>query len=401
VYSATWFAPIRLMTVLVSSVLVGSILVLASCRQTRNTQTIPSVNPAINAAMETMIAQREISGAVTLIANKAGIQHMSAVGYADIASKRAMRVDDLMWIASMTKPITAAAIMQLQDAGKLNVNDPVEKFLPEFAKLATDDGNKITITLQHLLTHTSGLAESSNEERARAKKLADLFPGFTNQPLKFVPGTRWAYCQSGINTLGRIIEIVSGESYPAYLQNNFFTPLGMVDTTFYPDPAQQARLATVYKKEADQLIPDKLPADFSPTNIGHYPAPNGGLFSTASDFARFCRMMINDGSLDGRTYLSKAAVTQMRTLTTGDIKTGFTPGNGWGLGVCVVREPQGVSEYLSPGSYGHGAAYGTQFWIDPKKDLIYILLVQRQNFANSDNSDVRKAFQAAAQTKNL
>ena len=410
-----WFRPTRL-----GMITTCSLLLLASCGQTHNapvnptvnspisptdkptiSPTVkPAVNPAINAAMSTMVSQNEISGAVTLIANNSGVTHLSAVGFADLASKRAMQVDQIVWIASMTKPITAAAIMSLQDAGKLSVNDPVTKYLPEFANLATEDGTKHVVTLQHLLTHTSGVAESTNEERAQAKQLADLFPGFTTEPLKFIPGSRWSYSQSGINSLGRIIEVVSGESYPSYLQKTFFAPLGMVDTTFYPDPAQQARLATVYKKEGEELLPAKLPTDYDPTNIGHYPAPNGGLFSTASDYARFCRMLLNNGSLDGRTYLSPAAVKQLSTLTTGDIKTGFTPGNGWGLGVCVVREPQGVSEFLSPGSYGHGGAYGTQAWIDPNNHLIYILFVQRQNFANSDNSDVRKAFQAAAQTKN-
>lgn len=389
--NARCFFPTRLAIIATCSIY--SLVLFSSCAQTRTI----TVNPAIDAAMQTMIKQGEISGAVTLVANKSGVIHQSAVGYADIASKRPMATDNLAWIASMTKPITAAAIMTLQDAGKLSVSDPVSKFLPEFSTLATEDGALQVITIQHLLTHTSGLSESTNEERAQAKQLADLIPGFTKQPLKFIPGSRWVYSQSGINTLGRIIEIVSGESFPVYLQQKFFGPLGMVDTTFFPDPEQQSRLATVYKKDGDQLIPAKLPSDFEPTNIGHYIAPNAGLFSTASDYSKFCRMLLNNGSLDGRTYLSPSAVKQMRTLTTGELKTGFTPGNGWGLGVCIIREPQDVSKHLSPGSYGHGGAYGTQAWIDPVKNLIYILIVQRQNFPNADNSDVRKAFQAAAQ----
>jgi CubicO group peptidase (beta-lactamase class C family) len=134
----------------------------------------------------------------------------------------------------------------------------------------------------------------------------------------------------------------------------------------------------------------------SPTSRDRFPAANGGLFSTAPDYARFCQMILNGGELEGRRYLKREAVEKMTTLQTGDLTTGFTPGNGWGLGWCIVRKPQGVSEVLSPGSFGHGGAYGTQAWIDPTKGRIYILMVQRANFPNSDASDVRRAFQKAA-----
>ena len=335
---------------------------------------------------------------VTLVATRDGVAHLGAVGKADLATNRAMHGDALFWIASMTKPITSVAILMLQDEGKLSVDDPVAKYLPELAKAATADGTVHTLTLKHLLTHSAGLAESTKEERDSAKSLAELMPGFASRPLQFAPGTRWAYCQSGINALGRVVEVVSGKSFPSFVQERLFTPLGMRDTTFYPDPTQVARLATTYKREGDALVPAKLPWDFDPTNIGHYPAPNGGLFSTASDYGRFCRLLLNDGALDGKTYLSKAAVTQLRTVASGDLKTGFTDGNGWGLGVCVVRQPQGVSAVLSAGSYGHGGAFGTQAWIDPVKGVAYVLMVSRANFSNSDNSGVRKVFQEAAVT---
>ncbi len=368
--------------------------VMTSCSSARATSTLSI--PAIDAAMTVMIAKHEISGAVTGVITKTQVAHLSAVGLADIATDRAMQTDQVMWIASMTKPITATAILMLQDEGKLSVTDPVEKYIPEFSQLATADGKKQTITLHHLLTHSSGLSESTGEEKSAAKKLADLIPGFTSRPLKFTPGAKWAYCQSGMNSLGRIVEIVSGTSFPIFLQQRIFDPLQMVDTTFYPNTELQKRLATVYKKEGDSLLVASLPKDFDPQNSGHYPAANGGLFSTASDYMRFCQLLLNEGTHNGQTLLSTAAMKQMRSLQSGELQTGFTPGNGWGLGVCVVREPQGVSEYLSAGSFGHGGAYGTQAWIDPVKGVAYVLLVQRQNFPNSDNSDVRRAFQAAA-----
>ncbi|MBA3699999.1 MAG: beta-lactamase family protein [Planctomycetes bacterium] len=371
----------------------GLLLAVSACATSTRSA---APNAAINAAMQTMVERQEVAGVVTLVATRDGVVHLGAVGMADVAANHPMSTDALFWIASMTKPITGVAIMMLQDAGKLSVDDPVAKYLPELAKTATADGTVHTITLKHLLTHSSGLAESTKEERDGAKSLADLMPGFSARPLQFAPGSRWQYCQSGINSLGRVIEVVSGKSFPSFLQERLFTPLGMVDTTFYPDPAQVARLASTYKREGDVLIPAKLPWDYDPTNIGHYPAPNGGLFSTASDYGRFCRLLLNDGALDGRTYLSKAAVRQLRSVASGDLKTGFTDGNGWGLGVCVVRQPQGVSAALSAGSYGHGGAFGTQAWIDPVKGVAYVLMVQRSNFPNSDNSDVRKAFQEAA-----
>lgn len=373
----------------------GLVLGLVACGSATR-EAAPLADAGITAAMQAMVDQQEVAGAVTLVTTRDQVVHLGAVGKADLASGRPMTSDAVCWIASMTKPITGVAILMLQDEGKLSVDDPVGKYIPELAKAATADGTVHTVTLKHLLTHSSGLAESTKEERDAAKSLADLIPGFSSRPLQFAPGSRWAYCQSGINTLGRIVEVVSGKSFPSFLQERLFSPLGMNDTTFYPDPTLVARLASSYKREGAALVPAKLPWDYDPINLGHYPAPNGGLFSTASDYARFCQMLLNDGTVNGRTYLSKAAVTQLRTVASGDLKTGFTDGNGWGLGVCVVRQPQGVSATLSPGSYGHGGAYGTQAWIDPVKGVAYVLMVQRANFPNSDNSEVRKAFQEAA-----
>jgi CubicO group peptidase (beta-lactamase class C family) len=134
----------------------------------------------------------------------------------------------------------------------------------------------------------------------------------------------------------------------------------------------------------------------SATSRDRFPAANGGLFSTARDYYRFCQVFLNAGSLDGRLYLKPESVRLMTRIQTGALKTGFTEGNGWGLGCCVVRDPQGVTAMLSPGSFGHGGAYGTQAWVDPEKKRIYILLVQRADFPNSDASGVRRAFQEAA-----
>jgi CubicO group peptidase (beta-lactamase class C family) len=286
----------------------------------------------------------------------------------------------------------------LQDEGKLSVDDPVAKYLPQLANLKTADGRPAKLTLRHLLTHTSGMGEATPQESRAARTLADLIPHYAEKPLQFAPGTKWQYCQSGINSLGRIVEVVSGQSLPDFLQKRIFDPLGMKDTTFYPTREQMARLAKSYQaadgklEEAAIFILD----GHDPAARDRYPAANGGLFSTAGDYGRFCQMLLSQGSCGGRQYLKPASVKLMSTIQTGGLKTGFTEGNGWGLGCCVVRKPQGVTAVLSPGTFGHGGAYGTQAWIDPAKQMIYVLMVQRSNFPNSDASDVRRAFQEAA-----
>ena len=348
--------------------------------------------------LQPFVDNHSIAGAVTFVANKDKVLSIETVGCADIAAKTPMRADNLFWIASMTKPITATAVLMLQDEGKLSVDDPASKYLPELAALKTADGQPARVTLRHMLTHTSGMAEATPEQSKAARRLADLIPHYVEKPLQFPPGSRWQYCQSGINSLGRIVEVVSGLSLPDFLQQRLFDPLGMKDTAFYLTPEQAGRLAKSYKAVGGKLeeVPIFLLNGCDPTFRDRYPAANGGLFSTAADYGRFARMILNQGTLDGRQYLKPASVKLMTTLQTGDLKTGFTDGNGWGLGWCVVRQPQGVTAMLSPGTFGHGGAYGTQAWIDPVKQTVYVLMVQRSNFPNADASDVRKAFQTAA-----
>src|SRR5262249_32019084 len=250
--------------------------------------------------------------------------------------------------------------------------------LPELAHLKTGDGVEHVVTLRHLLTHTSGMGEISDEEARASHTLAEVIPRYAAKPLQFVPGSRWLYCQSSINTAARIVERVSGQSFPEFLDRRLFQPLGMTDTTFYLTPAQQERLATSYARTpagALAEVPNFILLGKQPTDRDRFPAANGGLFSTAPDYARFARMILNEGTLDGKQYLTAAAVARMTSVQTGDLEAGFVPGSAWGLGWGVVREPQGVTRPLSPGSFGHGGAYGTQAWIDPVRKLIYVLLV--------------------------
>jgi CubicO group peptidase (beta-lactamase class C family) len=224
--------------------------------------------------------------------------------------------------------------------------------------------------------------------------------------MQYEPGEKWRYTQSGINAAAHIVEVVSGMTFDAFLQKRLFDPLGMKHTTFYLTPGACPQLVTAYakNKESGQLEPVPQRSDFG--SHDHPPQGNGGLYSTGPDYARFCQMLLNGGTFKGHRYLSANAMRYLSTPQTGDLHTGFFQnapfGNyganyGWGIGTSILRTPhEGVAAMLSPGSYGHGGAWGTQAWIDPVKGVAYILMVQRSNFPNSDASPVREAFQEAA-----
>ena len=359
----------------------------------------PPTIQSVHERMKSFVEAKEIAGAVTLVADPDGIVHLDAVGFADIESKTPIKPDTIFWIASMTKPITATAIMMLADEGKLSPEDLVEKYIPEFAKIKTSKGEPAKLTIRHLLTHTSGMSEDYGPEALACKTLAEVVPLYAAKPLQFDPGTKWSYCQSSINTAGRIVEIVSGMSFDRFLETRLFKPLGMKDTTFYLTDEQLPRLASSYQRNSNgelEKTGNIILGGKSPTSHDRFPAANGGLFSTPLDYAKFCRMILRRGELDGKRYLEPESVAYMTSLKTGALKTGFTDGCGWGLGWCVVREPRGITSMLSEGTHGHGGAYGTQAWIDPVHKHAYILMVQRSNFPNSDASDVRLAFQETA-----
>ena len=372
----------------------------------RSTFADEPVLPGVGAAMQEMMAKNEIAGAVTVVVAKDKLLHIESTGLADVAAKRAMTPDTLFWIASMTKPITGTAVLMLQDEGKLNVADPVAKYLPEFANLKTPSGKPANLTITQILTHTSGLGEAGGPAAKEAKTLAELVPLWLAAPMQYEPGAKWSYTQSGINAAARIVEVVSGMSFDAFLQQRLFDPLGMKDTTFYPTDAQRARLVIAYAKNKDTGALEPVPprADFGTRD--RPPQGNGGLFSTAPDYARFCQMLLGGGTLEGRRYLSADAMKFLTTPQTGDLPVGFFQNDtfgqrgtnyGWGLGTCILRTPhEGVAAMLSPGAFGHGGAWGTQAWIDPVRGVAYVLMVQRANFPNSDASDVRRVFQQAA-----
>lgn len=352
--------------------------------------------------LDEQVQRGEIVGGIVQTGGVDGVDQLLLSGAADLAAKREIQADDLFWIASMTKPVTGVAVMMMQEQGKLRVDDPVEKYLPEFRQLKDAKGQHVIVTIAQCLTHSSGLADLASGEDAGFSSLEDLTKKVATKPLVFAPGSKWQYCQTGINTVARVVEVVSGMSFDAFLQEKIFAPLGMKDTTFYPTAEQAKRLAKSYRKgdqgKWEEVSLDRLFGKARPQQK-RYPRANGGLFSTAHDYGIFAQMLLRRGEYNGKRFLKETSIEQMTTVQSGDLVTGFTPGNGWGLGCCVVKEPQGVSAALSKGSYGHGGAFGTQVWIDPVKKRYFLLLVQRADFPNSDGSSVRKDLQDAAWTK--
>ncbi len=314
------------------------------------------------------------------------------MGLADLATNRPMENDTLFCIASMTKPVTATALMILYDEGLLTLTDPVAKYIPAFENVKLEDQPAACpITLFDLVTHTSGLNGSQQNEGT----LAETADALAARPLSFQPGEKWQY-SPGVTVCGRVVEVVARMPYERFVQERIFQPLGMNDTTFNPTPVQARRIATLYKPGPDGKSIERAEHWLNEVSPDRSPNPSGGLFSTAADMARFYQMILNGGELDGKRIISKSAVGEMTRIQTGDLATGFTPGNGWGLGWCVVREPQGTTAMLSPGTFGHGGAFGTQGWVDPQRRLIFVLMLQRTEFGNSDDSDIRRTFQQLA-----
>jgi CubicO group peptidase (beta-lactamase class C family) len=349
---------------------------------------------ALASVLRPYVDRGVLAGAVMLVANKDRVLDTECVGFSDLAGKKPMKSDALFWIASQSKPITATALMMLVDRGKVSVSDAVEKYLPEFKGqmvIAEQDAEHMLlrrashpITVREILTHTSGLPFSSPMERPTLDQLPlrDAVRSYAMGPLQFEPGTKYQYSNAGINTAGRIIEVVSGMPYEEFLARRLFSPLGMKDTTFWPTEAQLKRLAKSYKPNPttnglEQTTITQL--QYPLNDRQRRPMPAGGLFSTAHDLARFCQMILNGGELDGKRYLSQAALQEMTSKQTGkDLKEGY--GFGWSVGETTC---------------GHGGAYATNMNIDRRRGLILVWLVQHAGFPD-DGAKSFDAFREAA-----
>jgi CubicO group peptidase (beta-lactamase class C family) len=373
----------------------------------------PAKLAPLKSELQHFVDQHQMAGAVAMIGRRGHVGTVETVGFADMEKKAPMRPDTMFRLASQTKIATTVAVMMLEDEGKLSVEDPVEKLLPEFrGQLMVQNRNGNTVTLvkpprpiavKDLLTHTSGMNCTippgfADLHRKNDRTLAEGVIAYSQQPLETAPGTVWKYCGTAFDTLGRIVEVVSGKPFDQFLEERLFKPLHMTDTTFNPTPAQRARLAVLYKKDGEKLVRgDGGQPQQPPPEKLKYPTPSGGLYSTAADQARLYQMLLDHGTANGHRFLKEETVAKMTKVhfsAPKGVKVGFTPGLGMGLGVQVVMEPTGVTENLSPGSFGHGGAFGTQGWMDPKRGMFYILMVQRQGFGDGDALPMRKTVQA-------
>ena len=368
-----------------------------------------AAEPSIVETLQPFVDRGVLAGAVTLVASPEKVLDLQAVGYSDVHSKVPIKTDALFWIASMNKPITATALMMLVDEGKVKLDDPASKYLPEFRgqlRIAEKEGDTVVlkkpthpVTVRNLLSHTSGLVgRSPMEGRLDSLSLREGVLTYGLSPLQFDPGSQWQYNNPGINTIGRIIEVVSGQAYETFLQERLFGPLGMKDTTFWPTEGQLARLAKSYKPGPGKVGLEEVEITqltYPLTDRKRHPYPAGGLFSTAEDLGAFCRMILRGGQLDGKRYVSEASVREMTSTQTGNLTNGGRGENGYGLGWSTSNRSRGPEGPVIPGPCGHGGAYATNMSIDPNKKLVTIFLVQHDGFP-VDGDQAQAAFKKAA-----
>ena len=330
---------------------------------------------AIGSFLEPLIDNHTVAGAVTLVADKDRILYLQPVGFRDLAEKAAMPVNAMFWIASTSKPMTVTAFMMLVDEGKVSLDDPVEKYLPEFHGQMVKGSKEPSqleaashpILVREILSHTSGLPFKSSAQPGALDTLSlkDQVLSFAAEPLLFQPGTSWSYSNEGIDTAARIIEVVTGMPYERFMQQRLFFPLGMKDTTFWPDAEQIARIAENYKLDSKSKDLIKVPISqltYPLDDHQHrFPMPAGGLFSTAPDVATFCRMILNGGVLNGVRYISPASLHAMTSVQNGGMK-GTDYGFGWGI---------------SKTGFGHGGANKNDMEIDTRTGRIFVFMVQQ------------------------
>jgi len=346
------------------------------------------------------IAKGKIPGAVALVARKGRIAYHEAFGARDPATRAPMTRDAIFRIYSMTKPVTSVAIMMLQEEGRLVLNDPVSKFLPQLTKLQVavekkDASGQPTlelmpaqreITIHDLLRHTSGFTyggrttnltvkEAYAREGVDARDLtnAELVDRLAKVPLAHQPGTAWEYSRS-VDVLGRVVEVISGKSLGGFFADRIFRPLGMKDSGFSVPQAQQGRLAQAFP--IDTATGDKI-ALIDVTTPPRYESGGGGAVSTTDDYVRFAQALLNGGRLDRARLLGRTTVAFMASDHLGPISATIRrPGYTFGLGFQVRKDVGLDGQSGSIGEYGWAGAGGTYFWVDPKEQVVAILMTQ-------------------------
>ena len=373
----------------------------------------------VHEAVQRHIDAKEVSGVVTLVARRGRVAHFEAQGLMDIESKKPMPKDGIFRLASMSKPITGAAVMMLIEEGKIRLTDPVSRFIPEFKNLnkvavpkpgapaggaggrggapnaggrggAAPEFDTVSasreITIRDLLTHTSGLLSgglgnsvaNTLAPRAPADTLATYIPRLAAVPLDFQPGTLWRYSgQAGFEVLSRVVEVASGLPFDQFLKQRIFDPLGMKDTGFSPSGDGSSRLVTMYRRANGGL--ERV--ENQNQNVSSvYFSGAGGIITTAADYLQFAQMLLNGGQLNGRRFLSPKTVELMTSNHTGEMVNGQfgrpARGMGFGLSVQMVLDPVAADLRVGPGTFGWAGAYGCNVNIDPKENMVSIIMMQ-------------------------
>ena len=346
---------------------------------------------ALRTRLREAVDAEAVSGVVVLVHQNGRMVFSEAYGLANRAERRPMKQDTIFQVMSMTKPIVAIAVVMCAELGYLNLDDPVEKYIPGFKDISVRENGVSRpparrLTIRHLLTHTGGLGsidpgglDDDGKRKLPLSIYADLIP---TEPLKRDPGTAMEYSGLGFSTLGRIVEIASKMPLERFMEERIFSPLGMRDTTFFLRPKDQARVAFTY-------VDGMKPLEANPFRQGAKLAnPAGGLYSTANDMAILLQT-ISDGGRRGKTrLLSPAGIEAMTSVQTGNLLVDGSDGQGVGLGFFVVRSATGQSTLKSIGTFGHTGAFGTEFWADRKRGVVAVFMAQ-----GLDNvSPVRRTF---------
>ena len=364
----------------------------------------PGALARIAPTMQTYVDSGKLAGMVMFIARHGKVGYAQAIGNMDVERKVPMRTDGVFRIYSMTKPVIAVAVMKLADAGKLRLNDPVAKFIPAFATMQVYVGGPSTspslrtparaITIEHLLTHTSGLTYGvfgnspvdSIYLRANlldyGRTLEQFADSIARLPLAFPPGDAWNYSLA-FDVLGRVVEVASGRPLDRYLDDEIFAPLGMHETAFHSLPAMDGRIPVLYSRGPDGALRPSAPL-LSDRYLasGRLLSGGGGLLSTPNDYLRFTQMLLNGGELDGRRILPRESVA---TMMRNHLPTSLTPivspmvgqaGYGSGFGGVVLVDSAAAGLPGSPGIYRWWGLMGTFFWIDPKADMVAMVWTQ-------------------------
>jgi CubicO group peptidase (beta-lactamase class C family) len=360
------------------------------------------------------IETTKIPGVVAMVADADRILYSGAFGRADVANGKAMPLDAIFRIASMTKPVTSVAVMMLVQEGDVALDDPISQYLPSFENpevIASFDAQNKTftkrpaaseITVRHLLTHTSGLGYSFSSPTLAALMAGDPSASATQFPLLHDPGTKWTYGES-TRVLGKLVEEVSGQPLDQFMRERIFVPLGMSDTFYIVPAAKTNRVVTTFRTVDGKLVEAPNPAEITAPIYG-----DGGLHSTAADYVKFMQMFLNDGRApDGTRLLSEESVKLMGRTQTGNVKVELQPtaneavsmpfplGAGrdtFGLGFQITGAHRDPGE-RSPGSMAWAGIFNTEFWIDPERGVSAVLLMQYLPFYDADAIETLQGFE--------